>query len=245
VVVGLDENRTQHAGLAFDVNSSLIYIEAVTGSTHVLALAAGRIRQQIRSQDSILLTGSVCALLLPMMSFAGAQLMAGQLSPLMTDVLCEIQVYHGATALLLLQRLHEAGAEKVEGFCKHPHARPGDAQAAQIKKWEMPTDGLPYLAFLTNYPSTRLLHLFPYELACLYQCIPVGAVRNMLTLATCHWLNREIVTQLRVATHRGIFQVRCEVTLINEVLRYWQHMNETVHPACSTLEMDDAWSSSR
>ena len=105
--------------------------------------------------------------------------------------------------------------------------------------------GLPYLAFLTNYPAPHLLHLFPYELACRYQCVPVGAERNMLTLATCHWLNREIVTQLRTATHRGIFQVRCEVTMIDEILRYWQRLQGTLGKSCNALETDEVCSSSR
>jgi hypothetical protein len=48
----------------------------------------------------------------------------------------------------------------------------------------------------------------------------------MLTLATCQRLTREIVGQLRVATSRDIFQVRCEMTMIDEVLHYWRRLQE-------------------
>jgi Type II secretion system (T2SS), protein E, N-terminal domain len=229
MIVGLDEKRTQHAGSAFDVNSSLIYIEATGGPPQALQLAARRMSSQVRYSDSVVFLESACALLLPATPFSGAQALAERLAPFLTDVLYDLQVYHGATALLILQHLHESGARTLSRL-EPPEARipaaPGKAQAFPEGKKPAPAHALPYLAFLANYPSPRLLHLFPYELACRYQCVPVGVERNMLTLATCNRLNRDIVTQLRSATRRGIFQVRCEISVIDEVLCYWRRFQE-------------------
>lgn len=241
--MGLDEKKTQHAGLAFDVNSSLIYIEVTSGAAHALPLAARRICRLARFQDNVLLLERICALLLPATPFSGAQAVASRVSLLLADVPCELQVYHGATALLVMQHLCEAGAETIsrEECVEIPTpATQAEQQSGQAEKRETPLDTLPYLAFLANYPSPRLLQLFPYELACRYQCVPVGAERNMLTLATCQWLDGEIVAQLRMATRRGIFQVRCEVTIIDEVLRYWRRSQKTVDLACAELAMDGA-----
>jgi hypothetical protein len=83
-------------------------------------------------------------------------------------------------------------------------------------------DTLPYLAFLTSYPPPRLLHLVPYELACLYRCVPVGAERGVLTLATSQRLAQEVIMHFRTVTQRNIFQVRCEAGMIDDVLHYWK-----------------------
>ena len=101
----------------------------------------------------------------------------------------------------------------------------------------------PYLAFLTNYPPPHLLHLVPYELACRYQCVPLGAERRMLTVATCHWLNREVTAHLHAATRRKIFQVRCERATLDEVLHYWQRLQQTADPA--RAQVDEVCHSSR
>lgn len=244
--MGLDEKQT--AGLAFDVHASLISIEATIESTHALPLAARRICSQVRSFDSVLLLGRICVLLLPATPFSGAQAVAGRIAQFLTNVPCEMHVYHGTTALLVLQRLRDAGATLVarEEFAQLvTPTLPVEARPGRSEKKDASADALPYLAFLTNYPAPHLLHLFPYELACRYQCVPVGAERNMLTLATCHWLNREIVAQLRTATRRGIFQVRCEVTMIDEILRYWQRFQGTLGNTSAALEKDEVCSSSR
>lgn len=224
-IVGLDEQ--QAAGVAPDVHTSLIFIEATGGSVHALALAARRIRGQARASDSVLLLEGSCALLLPATPFSGAQAVASRLTQFLANVPCEIHVYHGTTALLVLQRLRASEAALVshDGCAQlATPAFPLKTHQYQGEKKEAPIASLPYLAFLTHYPAPHLLHLFPYELACRYQCVPIGAARNMLTLGTCHWLNREVIAQLRAATRRGIFQVRCEVTMIDEILRYWQRL---------------------
>jgi MshEN domain len=83
---------------------------------------------------------------------------------------------------------------------------------------------LPHLAFLSNYPPLRLFHLFPYALAQQYQCVPVGAERGVLTIATSQRLEPAVIAHLQEATQRAIFQVYCEMSIIDDVLRYWQRM---------------------
>ena len=81
---------------------------------------------------------------------------------------------------------------------------------------------LPHLAFLTSYPPLRLFQTFPYALAQRYQCVPVGAERGVLTLATCQRLEPDTVAHLQEVTQQTIFQVHCELSLIDDVLRYWE-----------------------
>lgn len=248
MVVWLDVKQAQHAGTALDVNSSLISIEALDRTTDVLPSVARRIRCQVRDHDSVLLLGTTCALLLPTTPFSGAQAVARRISPLLSEFPCELHVYHGTTALLVLQHLREAGA----GSLTHEECDDGlsstSSRAKQVRQedcQEITVTPLPYLAFLTDYPSPRLLHLLPYELACRYQCVPVGSERKALTLATYHWLNREVVTQLRAVTHRDIFQVRCETTIIEEILCYWQRIKEVKGRNRATLDTDELCSRSR
>lgn len=244
--MGLDEKKTQHAGSAFDLHSSLILIEVSDESAHILPLAARRIRRQVRLSDSVLLLEKSCALVLPATPFSGAQAVAHRISLLLAGLSCELRAYHGTTALLLLQRLREAGAKSILFEECAELLSPALSQKRPLSHTESrgaTSNALPYLAFLTNYPPPRLLHLFPYELACRYQCVPVGAERRMLTLATCRGLTREIVGQLRVATSRDIFQVRCEMTMIDEVLRYWRRLQENI--AGSPGKMDEVSHRSR
>lgn len=242
MVVGLDEKKTQHAGPAFDMHSSLILIEASDESMHLLPLAARRMRRHVRLSDSVLLLEKVCALLLPATPFSGAQAVANRISLLLSGISCELHVYHGATALLILQHLREARAKAISQ--EESREIPAQEEPARHSEYRGPAlNRLPYLAFLTTYPSPHLLRLFPYELACRYQCVPVGAERKILTLATCHWLNREVVAQLRTATSREIFQVRCEVTTIDEVLHYWQRLQEKADPDRTGLKVDEACNS--
>lgn len=249
MVVWLDVKQAQRAGAAFDVHSSLISIEATERTAHVLPSAARRIRRQVRSHDSVLLLGTTCALLLPMTPFSGAQAVARRISSLLSEFPYKLHVYHGATALIVLQQLREGGARSIadeEPAAILPPAAPETEQeTGQAVRQEVTLAPLPYLAFLADYPSPRLLHLFPYELACRYQCVPLGTERKALTLATCHWLNREIVTQLRMATRRDIFQVRCEMTIIDEVLCYWQRIQEIKERKRASVEMDELRNCSR
>ncbi|SRR5258708_3224282 len=250
MVVGLDERRIQHAVPAFDVHSSLISIEATGESTDVFPLAARRICRQVRSSDTVLLLEKVCALVLPVTPFSGAQAVASRIVQCLIDIPCELQVYHGATALLVLQHLREAGARSISHEeCAEMEMPSSTTQRAEqighAAPKEMASDTLPYLAFLTNYPPPRLLHLLPYELAYRYQCVPVGAEHKVLTLATCRWLNREVVAQLHSATRREIFQVRCEMAMIDEVLHYWQRLQAMAGVAQVEAQMDEACHSSR
>lgn len=241
--MGLDEKQTQHAGPAFDVNSSLISIEVTGGAIRALAPAARRMRRQVRFQDSVFLLETACALLLPTTPLAGAQAIASRISPLLSGFSYELHIYHGATALIVLQHLREAGARQIareECAELFSPGAPDEGLASPTEQEKTASNPLPYLAFLTSYPSPRLLHLFPYELACRYQCIPLGTERRALTLATCHWLNREIIAQLRTATRREIFQVRCEVTIIDEVLHYWQTIQEMAGLDHTTLALGEA-----
>lgn len=243
--MGLDEKRTQHAGSAFDVNSSLIYIEITEGPQQALQLAARRLSRQVRLSDSVLLLENACALLLPATPFSGAQALANRLALFLTDVRYTLQVYHGMTALLVLQHLHETSVRILSHEENIEAPAPNTLAPQEDETKAVPSDALPYLAFLANYPSPRLLHLFPYELACRFQCVPLGIERNVLTLATCNWLNREIITQLRAATRRGIFQVRCEMSIIDEVLHYWRRFQRDTAIENVELEMDEACSSPR
>lgn len=222
-------NEQQATKSALDAHISLIVIEVASESVPTLPFAAKRIRSHIGSSNSVLLLEGICALPLPATPFSGAQVIAHRLAPLLVGMVHEIHVYHGMTALLFLQRLREAGAVTVipdQSVELVTPCTPANVAQHVQEQPETPLVALPYLAFLTRYPSLPLLHLFPYELACHYQCVPIGAERNMLTLATCHWLNHEAVVQLHVVTRRKIFQVRCEVTMIDELLCYWQHLQE-------------------
>jgi hypothetical protein len=248
MVVWLDAKQTQHAGMAFDVNSSLISIEVTDGTAEALPSAARRIRRQVRSHDSVLLLETACVLLLPATPFSGAQAVARRISPLLSGFLCELHVYHGATALLVLQRLRSTGARPIASADGDEELSPASLAAEQACQTEFEpirVTPLPYLAFLTDYPSPRLLRLFPYELACLHQCVPVGSERKMLTLATCRWLDREVIAQLRTATRREIFQVRCEASIIDEVLRYWQRVRDLAGQEQAELPADKLCSRSR
>src|SRR5581483_6870384 len=113
MVVGLDEKKTQHAGSAFDLHSSLILIEIADEAVHMLPQAARRIRRQVRLSDSVFLLEKSCALVLPATPFSGAQAVARRISLLLAGISCELCAYHGATALLILQRLRETGAELI------------------------------------------------------------------------------------------------------------------------------------
>lgn len=231
----LEVEQVQHTHTVFDVHSSLISIEVVDRTGSALPAAARRILRQARGHASVLLLETTCALLLPAMPFSGAQAVARRISPFLSGFACKVQVYHGTTALSVLQQLHAAGAR----FLTHEEC---DDPLSPTASWiehayseQIPGNSVvpfPRLAFLTHYPPPRLLHLFPYDLACRHQCVPVGSERKKLTLATCRWLDDEVLTQLRDITRREIFQVGCDLSIIEEVLRYWQRAQESPVQRC-------------
>ena len=200
---------------------SLLYIQATEQACLALRRAAQRIRSNIRKGDTVLLSKKSCALLLPGTPLIGAQAVARRIYPLLVDVEYELQVLYGSAALALLQQVQD---NHVVFSQKDTHTL--EEQLSSTKKRSsslvQEDESLPYLAFLTSYPSQRLLHMFPYELADRYHCIPVGAERGVLTLATCQRLQQETVMYLCEVTQRTIFQVRCEAGMIDDVLLHWQ-----------------------
>jgi len=200
---------------------SLLYIQATEQACLALRRAAQRIRGSIRKGDTVLLSKKSCALLLPETPLVGAQAVARRIYPLLVDVEYELQVLYGSAARTLLQQVQ---GDHVVVSRKDTHMFEGKLSSTQKRGVDSAQENepLPYLAFLASYPSHRLLHMFPYELADRYHCIPVGAERGVLTLATCQRLQPETVMYLREVTQRNIFQVRCEEGMIDDVLRHWQ-----------------------
>ena len=201
---------------------SFLYIQAPEQACLALRRAAQRIRGSIRKSDTVFLSKKSCALLLPGTPLVGAQAVARRIYSLLVDVEYTLQVLYGSAALTLLQQVQ--GTHVVLSQ-KDTHVF--EEQSSFIRKQGVERmqedEPLPYLAFLPSYPSQRLLHMFSFELADHYHCIPVGAERGVLTLATCQRLSHEAVKYLHEKTQRDIFQVRCEEGMINDVLRHWQH----------------------
>lgn len=200
---------------------SLLYIQATEQSCLALLRAAQRIRGGIRRDDTVLLAEKSCAILLPKTPLVGAQAVARRVYSFLIDVDYDLQILYGVAATTLFQQVqntHEVVLQKDIQFSQETPATKRH-ESAYVRE----DDPLPYLAFLSNYPPQRLLHIFPYELADRYHCIPVGAERGVLTLATCQRLQQEIVIHLCEVTQYDIFQVRCEGSLIDDVLRHWQH----------------------
>jgi len=199
---------------------SLLHIQATEQACLALRRAAQRIRASIRKSDTVLLSGKSCAILLAETPLLGARAVARRIYPLLVDVEYHLQVLYGFAAYTLLHQLrthHLVVLPKDIPFLEEPTSI--RRQSSNLVREDEP---LPYLAFLTSYPSQRLLHMFPYELADRYSCIPVGADRGVLTLATCQRLQQETVSHLREVTQRDIFQVRCDIHMIEDVLRHWQ-----------------------
>jgi hypothetical protein len=207
-----------------DENFSLICIRAGEESAVNLAFAAQRIRQNIRRDDTVLLFEGECecVIILPRTSLADAQVVARRLALLLIDVECELELLYGLAAHLLLRQLLAGRVIEVprQELVESVALEPARQQSAESEP------ELPYLPFLADYPPRRLFRLFPYDLACQYRCVPVGAERDMLTLGTRERLDEHIIAHFRQVTKRGIFQVRCDERLINDVLRYWQRLYE-------------------
>jgi len=202
-----------------DEQVTLICIQGSGQSQILLRCAAQRIRQNVRRTDMVLVSGISCIAVLYDTPLEGAQAVARRISTLLADIEYEIQILRGKAAYALMQRLQTECAIVVEQ--KEPEPTHGSSLATlSVAGREL--EPLPYLAFLANYPPQRLLHLFPYELARRYHCFPVGAERGILTLATSQELDREAVSHVQEVIQRNIFQVRCEASMIDDVLSYWQ-----------------------
>ena len=211
---------------AIDECASLVQIRAPEGQAPALLQAARRIRCNIRRTDVVILVEHMCAVGLPTTPLQGAQVVARRISTLLADIDCEIQAFYGQSALALWQRLQSLHALVVS--TEEPEIeRPYASAAMKQEQIDSPAQFMPYLAFLANYPSRRLLHLFPYELACRYQCIPVGIERDMLTIGTSQRLDESVIAHIQEVTRRGIFQVRCEISMIDDILHYWRSAQET------------------
>lgn len=223
--------NTAYAGKISQVDAeqlSLLLLEAMVGSGAALQRALPRIRRTIRGTDLVFFQEKICAVVLPATPIAGAQVVARRMSALLVDVEYTMHVLYGAAAQSALSHLRctPVAAVPVDAISigngirgsgappLHDEARVVDAGLAS----------LPHLAYLAQYPSLRLFHLFPYALACQYQCVPVGAERGVLTIATCQHLESAVIAHLQTEIRRAIFQVYCEMSIIEDVLRYWERM---------------------
>jgi hypothetical protein len=219
--VNASQRNAVNTSHPIDEGASLIHITASAEGAPALLQATRRIRRNIRSTDTIIFLEQVCAVGLPATPFQGAQSVARRIATLLVDIDCKIQTFYGLSALTLWQQLlsrHALVVEPEEPQFEHPRVPP-ITQEDQINVSVQP---VPHLAFLASYPSRRILQLFPYELACRYQCVPVGAERDMLTIGACQQLDKSVIAHIQEVTGRGIFQVRCEVSMIEDVLRYWR-----------------------
>jgi hypothetical protein len=209
---------------AYDEQLSLISIQVMQESAASLHNVISRIQRNIRSSDIILPLARNFAIALPTTSFEGAQAVARRITLLLPEIACDIQVFHGATALTLFLRFQAESAGRLQQKSREALSLEDSPPRPAFEASEESASALPYLAFLADYPAPRLLHLFPYELACRYQCVPVGAERAMLTLATSRMLSAGVIAHLQEITQRSIFQVRCEISIIDDVLCYWQRI---------------------
>ncbi|WP_069803377.1 hypothetical protein [Thermogemmatispora onikobensis] len=207
---------------------ALIHLQASEQSVVALERAVRRIRQQIRASDLIFSLEGECALLLRSATLAGAEAVMQRLRPLLADVEHSARCLAGEAARQFLSELQRRRPRLIEAE-QRDRDQQGSGQARESEEAAVSEEGggqagsqLPYLAFLSSYPSPRLLHLLPYELARRYRCVPIGAERGTLTLATARRLDRAILDQLQTVTQRAIFQVRCEPEMISEILHYWE-----------------------
>ena len=218
--------KTQHI---YEEQLSLIQLEATEQSSTALQRALPRIQRTIRGTDIVFFQGKTCAVVLPATPIAGAQVVARRLSALLVDVEYTTHLVYGAAAQTALSRLRLLRAVEVPVEVASAGNRiPGIISSPIRDDTRSSIDGgstsLPHLAYLAHYPSLRLFHLFPYALACQYQCVPVGVERGVLTVATCQRLEAQVIAHMQAETRRTIFQVYCEMSIIEDVLRYWAHM---------------------
>ncbi|MBX5451626.1 hypothetical protein [Thermogemmatispora sp.] len=213
---------------------ALIHLQAASHSTAALERAVRRIRQQIRASDLILLLEGECALLLRSATLVGAEAVMRRLGPLLADVEHSARCLAGEAARQFLHDLQRRQPRLIRGeqrdLQSQDRTQRGEAATAFEADQGQATSQLPYLAFLSSYPSLRLLHLLPYELAQRYRCVPIGAERGTLTLATVRRLDRSALDHLQTVTQRAIFQVRCEPEMISEILHYWEQQQRRLFP---------------
>jgi len=213
------ERLSNHSFEQLDIDRiALLEIQTNEQSEMALKRAAQRIRCNVRRTDVVLLLDTACTIVLPETPFIGTQAVAKRIYTLLADIEYELQILCGLAAWTLLLNLQMRQALVVAN--KEVEAVSGLLQSTEQLSQGM--EALPYLAFLASYPSHRLLNLFPYDLALLHRCVPVGAERGVLTLATCQRLHQEAILHFQEVTQREIFQVRCESGIIEEVLHYWQ-----------------------
>jgi len=200
-----------------DNQLALLYIQASQQSCLILQHAVQRIRRNVRKCDSVLLRGTICIILLPATLPEGAQVVARRVYTLLADVEFEMQIMYDNAAFALVQRLQN----------EHPLTLVEECETAwkpiSVLPYSTDQNSLPYLAFLASYPAPRLLHLFPYKLAHRHRCVPVGAERGVLTLATCVQLDQDLISHFHDVTQHNIFQVRCEAEMIEDILKYWRN----------------------
>jgi Type II secretion system (T2SS), protein E, N-terminal domain len=203
--------------LVEDSQLALVYIQASQRSCLALHRATRRIRRTVRRSDNVLLHGTICLILLPATLPEGAQVVARRIYILLADVEFELQIIYDRAAFALMQRLQAEHLFTAVEECEAVY------KPVSVMPWKSDQNGLPYLAFLGSYPPHRLLHLFPYDLARRHRCVPIGAERGVLTLATCKQLDQDLISHFHDVTQHNIFQVRCEVEMIEDVLKYWKN----------------------
>ncbi len=211
---------------------SLLCIALDEKSAESVRRVARRLCRNVRQSDCVLFAGRVCAVVFAGTSLNGAQAAARRLRDLLVDVEYELQVLGGAAAVTMLQHLraHQAVVVQREEDGDLSLSIPGKREREREQGTQegdgdmLERETLPQLSILSQYPVPRVLHLFPYELARRYRCVPVGAERSILTLATCQHLETEVITYFQEVTRRNIFLVRCEEHMIDDVLLYWQRI---------------------
>ena len=196
---------------------TLICIQASQRSCLALQYATRRIRRNVRRSDSVFLQGTYCLILLPSTAPELAQAVARRIYTLLADVEFELQIMYDNAAIALLQRLqNEHPLTVIEEY-------ETTSMSVSVAPERFDQDELPYLAFLARYPPYRLLCLFPYELARRHFCVPVGTERGVLTLATCKQLDQDLISYFHDVTQHNIFQVRCDIEMIEDILKYWRN----------------------
>lgn len=221
--------QTEKTQQIYEQQLSLVQLEATEQTGAALQRALPRIRHTIRGTDFVFFQGKTCAVVLPATPIAGAQVVARRLSGILVDVEYTAHVLYGAAAQIALSRLRFMRAVEVSVEGASTANGTGSISASSLQNvtqssGDASSAALPHLAYLTHYPSLRLFHVFPYTLACQYQCVPVGAERGVLTVATCQHLGAAAIAHLQTETRHTIFQVYCEMSIIEDVLRYWERM---------------------
>ncbi len=212
-------------GSGHESTRTLVIIHTNPGSVSSLRWLALQIIRQIRREDYILLHSQQCVLILRGASLEGGEAVARRLSTFLEEIDHRLQIVSGPSALVVERNLREQKALVIDRTYLErgePFLYMGGQESEGLQ--------IPYLAFLTQYPARRLLYLFPYELGYRHRCVPIGVERGLLTLATVQQLDRAVQVSLEGITGRRIVQVRCDSTLIEELLRHWRRQNRNEDP---------------